>query len=405
MPELPEVEAARRAIEDHCLGRVIKRCVVANDAKVIDVFPFSEFESSLLGKTIVSARRKGKNLWLELDSPPFPSFQFGFVLMERILHAGGISSIVILLWDVIFLLDKLPVSVPPVSELGPDALLEPMQLDEFVDSLSKKKIAIKSLLLDQVLAIGLQTKYSIKALKAYNSSVAAKSRIHPMQIASTISKESCKCLHDCIKEVISKALDVGADSSQFPENWIFHSREKKPGKAFVDGKKIEFITVGGRTSAYVPDLQKLTGTQSGKAIQSGQKRKSDRKTDVKQEPGSDDEENAENTNSKGGQKVRRGTKQPATKRRIKDVEEADEDQLKKTAKAATSDTGDTKNDFNESESEDEQENEDEEYTGKGNLGKRGRGAKKPPAKKKMRDENNEAIGGKWKKVGRGKSKK
>ena len=30
-------------------------------------------------------------------------------------------------------------------------------------------------------------------------------------------------------------MEVGADSSQFPSDWIFHSREKKPGKAFVDG--------------------------------------------------------------------------------------------------------------------------------------------------------------------------
>ncbi|RVW92118.1 Formamidopyrimidine-DNA glycosylase [Vitis vinifera] len=42
-----------------------------------------------------------------------------------------------------------PASVPPISELGPDALLEPMTIDEFIKSLSKKKIAIKTLLLDQ----------------------------------------------------------------------------------------------------------------------------------------------------------------------------------------------------------------------------------------------------------------
>ena len=45
-----------------------------------------------------------------------------------------------------------PASVPPISELGPDALLEPMTIDEFIKSLSKKKIAIKTLLLDQVKA-------------------------------------------------------------------------------------------------------------------------------------------------------------------------------------------------------------------------------------------------------------
>ena len=41
-------------------------------------------------------------------------------------------------------------SVPPISELGPDALLEPMKIDEFMNALSKKKISIKALLLDQV---------------------------------------------------------------------------------------------------------------------------------------------------------------------------------------------------------------------------------------------------------------
>lgn len=43
-----------------------------------------------------------------------------------------------------------PVSVRPISELGPDALLEPMTVDEFAKSLAKKKITIKPLLLDQV---------------------------------------------------------------------------------------------------------------------------------------------------------------------------------------------------------------------------------------------------------------
>ncbi|KAK2631003.1 hypothetical protein EUGRSUZ_L03570 [Eucalyptus grandis] len=77
MPELPEVEAARRAVEDHCVGRKIKRAVVADDPKVIDGVSPADFQSALVGKTVVAARRKGKSMWLQLDSPPFPSFQFG----------------------------------------------------------------------------------------------------------------------------------------------------------------------------------------------------------------------------------------------------------------------------------------------------------------------------------------
>lgn len=79
MPELPEVEAARRAIEDNCVGKRITKAIIADDPKVIDGVSRADFEASLLGKTIVSAHRKGKSMWLRLDSPPFPSFQFGAV--------------------------------------------------------------------------------------------------------------------------------------------------------------------------------------------------------------------------------------------------------------------------------------------------------------------------------------
>lgn len=83
MPELPEVEAARRAVEEHCLGKKIKKAVIANDPKVVEGVSRSDFEAALLGRTVVAAHRKGKNLWLQLDSPPFPSFQFGTVLFEK----------------------------------------------------------------------------------------------------------------------------------------------------------------------------------------------------------------------------------------------------------------------------------------------------------------------------------
>lgn len=77
MPELPEVEVARRAIEEHCVGKKITGCSVADDPKVIDGFSRADFESALVGRSIVAALRKGKNLWLRLDSPPFPTFHFG----------------------------------------------------------------------------------------------------------------------------------------------------------------------------------------------------------------------------------------------------------------------------------------------------------------------------------------
>ncbi|KAK3020492.1 hypothetical protein RJ639_045742 [Escallonia herrerae] len=313
MPELPEVEAARRAIEDHCTGKKIRRSVIADDPKVIDGVSPSDFQAALLGRTIVAAHRKGKNMWLQLDSPPFPSFQFG---MAGAIYIKGVpvtkykrsvvndtdewpskySKLFIELDDGLELsfTDKRrfakvrllpnPASVPPISELGPDALLEPMTIDEFVNSLSKKKIGIKALLLDQTETFDGSNYCS--SFQSYISGIGNwiadevlyQAKIHPLQTAATMSKDSCVALSTCIEEVgdcmsltalfhlvIGKAVEVGADSSQFPSNWIFHSREKKPGKAVIDGKKIEFITAGGRTTAYVPEVQKLSGSQATKA--------------------------------------------------------------------------------------------------------------------------------------------
>ncbi|KQJ96000.1 formamidopyrimidine-DNA glycosylase isoform X3 [Brachypodium distachyon] len=218
MPELPEVEAARLALEEHCVGKRIVRCSAADDTKVIDGIAPSQLEAALVGRTIAAARRKGKNLWLVLDSPPFPSFQFG---MAGAIYIKGVE------------LSKYKRSAVSPTEEWPSKYSK-----LFVESIMS---GIGNWIADEVLYLA---------------------RIHPMQTASKISKEKYKALHRCIKEVIEKSVEVGADSSEFPQDWIFHSREKKPGKAFVDGKKIDFITVGGRTSAYVPELQMLDGADA-----------------------------------------------------------------------------------------------------------------------------------------------
>ncbi|KAK7270653.1 hypothetical protein RJT34_25964 [Clitoria ternatea] len=349
MPELPEVEAARRAVEENCVGKKITKCVVADDSKVIDSVSPSDFQTSVVGKTIVAARRKGKNMWLQLDSPPFPSFQFG---MAGAIYIKGVavtkykrsavndedewpskySKFFIELDDGLELsfTDKRrfarvrlltdPTSVPPISELGPDALFEPMALGEFTESLHKKKTEIKALLLDQSYISGIGNWVADEVLY--------QARIHPRQIAASLSDESCSTLSKCIKEVIEAAVEVGADSSQYPTNWIFHSREKKPGKAFVDGKKIDFITAGGRTTAYVPELQKLSGSsdvrETGKPRRKTSKKSGadDDNNDDIEKPTIGEEENLETLKPKKVTKAGTKGRKPSKKKK---AGESDED--------------------------------------------------------------------------------
>ncbi|XP_021888424.1 formamidopyrimidine-DNA glycosylase isoform X2 [Carica papaya] len=367
MPELPEVEAARRAIEENCLGKKITRAIIANDSKVIDGVSASDFESSILGKTIVSANRKGKNLWLHLDSPPFPSFQFG---MAGAIYIKGVavtkykrstvkdsdewpskySKFFIELDDglelcftdkrrfakVRLLKDVLPTLVPPISDLGPDALLEPMAINQFSESLSKKKLSIKALLLDQGYISGIGNWIADEVLY--------QARIHPLQVAASLSKEQCAALHKCVKEVIQYAVEVDAESSHFPPEWLFHFRwGKKPGK--VKGKRIDFISAGGRTTAYVPELQKLSGNQAKKAAVKPEKQTVKRKGSK-----DDEEEESEDADDKAKLKQvaesRGRSKKPPVKRKSSESDESDDsnndesdkngDQKKKSQKVTSS---------------------------------------------------------------------
>ncbi|KAL0342127.1 UNVERIFIED_CONTAM: Formamidopyrimidine-DNA glycosylase [Sesamum calycinum] len=374
MPELPEVEAARGALQEHCVGKRIMKSTVADDSKVIDGVSPKDFEAALVGKTIVAAHRKGKNMWLQLDSPPFPSFQFGMAgavyikgvavtkykrsavkdtdewpssipkylskkkIMGRIFN---VTSFLVQLDDglefsftdkrrfaKVRLLNN-PASVPPISELGPDALLEPMTVDGFYNSLTKKKIGIKALLLDQVFIETFDVCCSLQSFISGIGNWMADEVLY--QVSSSPSTSNCLqhvqrnlCnLAKCINEVTEKAIEVGADSSQFPSNWIFHSREKKPGKAFVDGKKIEFITAGSRTTAYVPELQKLTGNQAVK--EAG---KPSKKTAVGNSNGDDesgDEDEPRKAKAVEGRKTGRTRKPSSTKKPTSDEDSDDDD--------------------------------------------------------------------------------
>lgn len=345
MPELPEVEAARRAIQDNCIGKKIIRALIADDSKVIDAVSPSDFQASLVGKTIVAAHRKGKNMWLQLNSPPFPTFQFG---MAGAIYIKGVavtkykrsavndtdewpskySKVFMELDDGLELsftdkrrfakvrLLENPISVPPISELGPDALFEPMTAEDFFKSLSSKKTGIKALLLDQSFISGIGNWIADEVLY--------QARIHPLQSSANISKESCVALHQCIKEVIQCAVEVDADCSRFPNQWLFHFRwGKKPGK--ISGKKIEFINAGGRTSAFVPELQKLSESQAAKAPVRSRKISKKDKEDADDDDDDDDvddpeehvqEEDAKHVKLKGKNTTKQGRKPPTKGKNI-----------------------------------------------------------------------------------------
>ena len=77
MPELPEVEAARRATQKVAAGRRIVEAHVADDPIVFEGVAPARFRRALVGRRVKAVRRHGKHLWLELDRRPWPCLHFG----------------------------------------------------------------------------------------------------------------------------------------------------------------------------------------------------------------------------------------------------------------------------------------------------------------------------------------
>ena len=76
--------------------------------------------------------------------------------------------------------------------------------------------------------------------------VAPQARIHPEQRAADLSEQQVAALREAMVAVPRTAVDVDADSSRFPEDWIFHHRwsEKKAPPHF------SFIKIGGRVRSW-----------------------------------------------------------------------------------------------------------------------------------------------------------
>ena len=138
--------------------------------------------------------------------------------------------------------------------------------------------------------------------------------IHPEQYSNTLSPAQIRQLHKSIHYICSFAVDTLADSSKFPEEWLFKHRwgkgKKDSSTTLPNGSKFVFLTVGGRTSCVVPSVQKKTGPVKG---------------DVKDERDGDGK-----ADSEGKSKATSGKKALKSKK-----EEVDEDVSEPAAKGST----------------------------------------------------------------------
>jgi formamidopyrimidine-DNA glycosylase len=279
VPELPEVEAARRVVARVARGRRIVEVECADDPIVFERVPATRWRRALLGRRVGAVRRHGKHLWLELDRRPWPCLHFG---MTGGFHTPGRGTLRLvahgkngpgLAWPPRFMKLRLrfddggelayadarrlgrvrlrddPQHEPPISLLGFDAFRELPSLRDFGTLVRARSAPMKALLLDQSFAAGVGNWIADEVLY--------QARIDPRRRAGTLHDDEIRRLRTAIRHVMAVSVRARNDSELYPRRWLFHDRWGRNPKAYTSrGEKIRHDTIGGRTTAWVPSVQR-----------------------------------------------------------------------------------------------------------------------------------------------------
>lgn len=279
MPELPEVERGRRLAEHIAAGRTIAKVKCARDPIVFEGVSAARWRRALAERRVIAVHRRGKHIFFELDQRPWPVFHFGmtggFVTPDAaaLRLASSPKRHVESAWPPRFAKIHLvfddggelvmtnkrrlgrirlrtdPLSEPPLRGLGFDPLLDLPSPARFVELLRRRSAIIKPLLMDQSFAAGVGNWIADEVLY--------QARIDPRRRADSLSEAEAKRVRSCLKRIIEKAVAVDAEKKHFPRAWLFHRRWGKNSEAVTyRGEKIRHITLGGRTTAWVPGVQR-----------------------------------------------------------------------------------------------------------------------------------------------------
>ncbi|PWY80601.1 formamidopyrimidine-dna glycosylase [Aspergillus heteromorphus CBS 117.55] len=293
MPELAEVSRIVHFLRQHLVGKVLSKVSVQNDDIVYGKAgtTAAEFQKAVEGKKVAGAGQQGKYFWITMASPPHVVMHFGMAGWLKIRDADTYyyrtdkpedKEWPPKYWKFLLETDGEPkteaafvdfrrlarirlVDCPadeirkysPLKENGPDPVAdkEVVTVEWLAKKVGSKKVPIKVLLLDQANISGIGNWMGDEIL--YHA------KIHPEQYSNTLNGDQIKDLHSAMHYVCSTSVDLLADSEKFPADWLFKHRWSKGKKntpsVLPNGDKITFVTVGGRTSAVVPSVQKKTG--------------------------------------------------------------------------------------------------------------------------------------------------
>jgi len=279
MPELPEVEVVRRGLADHVVGRRITGVDVLHQRPVRRHLAGPDhFASALTDRTVLGAHRRGKYLWLPLDSgdallghlgmsgqllvqpvgaPDERHLRVRFGLAgdgpERELRFvdqrmfGGLS--------VSAQGAELPQEIAHIARDPLDPLFDE---EQFVHRVRRRSSGIKRILLDQTVVSGVGNIYADEALwraGVHGDRLGAKLTARQVREVLSGAREVMRAaLHEGGTSFDALYVNVNGESGYFDRSLAVYGRAGQPCRRC--GAQVERVAFMNRSSHFCPVCQR-----------------------------------------------------------------------------------------------------------------------------------------------------
>jgi formamidopyrimidine-DNA glycosylase len=261
MPELPDVEVLKRYLDSTSLHKKIEK-VNLKETQMLDGIKRKDFESGLKGRKLISTRRRGKYLLVEMDNNDWLEMHFGMTgglkyfknqddqpeYTQLLIHFENgyyLAYIMTRKLGTLSLLKDVDEFIRE-KELGPDPLDHDFDLYTFKQVLQGRRGMVKSTLMNQKVLAGLGN--------VYTDEILFQARIHPRTKVNNLDERQLRTLYDCMMEVLNTAIDHQAKPETFPKFYLIPLREEGQDCPGCSGK-VKKIKVSGRSCYFCPDCQ------------------------------------------------------------------------------------------------------------------------------------------------------
>jgi formamidopyrimidine-DNA glycosylase len=282
MPELPEVQTTVDGLNRTVKGRKIIGVTstyaskfYAGKDEIKNPQFFRKFKKAVVGKKILKAERRAKNVLLHLNggatilihmkmtghfvyNRTVPFVRLDFALNNgRHLYLSDMRKFAkVTLIETKELNDSIH-----LKHLGPEPLSKNFQFSIFNSQLKKRPNGkIKQVLMDPKIIAGIGNIYADEIL--WHSSV------HPLSLTNKIPEKNLRLMYQAIKKILAKGISFGGDSMSDYRNikgekggfQEYHQAYQRHGKKCLKkgcGGILKRIVIGARGAHFCPKHQKL----------------------------------------------------------------------------------------------------------------------------------------------------